>query len=101
MRRRDVVTMLFAVLLMLALAGCGNPNNVAHVQAHHIEGFWSGLWDGMTAIFAFFLNLVGLGHYNIYEVHNNGGWYNFGFLLGIGALSFGSVSGSVSVGRRS
>jgi hypothetical protein len=99
MRRHHVVTIVFAVLLMLALAGCGNPNNVAHVQAPHIKGFWSGLWDGITAIFAFFLNLLGLGHYNIYEVHNNGGWYNFGFLLGIGAFSSGSVSGSVTVAR--
>jgi hypothetical protein len=23
---------------------------------------------------------------SIYEVHNNGGWYNFGFLLGAGIV---------------
>lgn len=25
-----------------------------------------------------------------YAVNNNGGWYDFGFILGIGCLTFGS-----------
>ena len=92
MRRHHVVMLLIMVLLLLALTGCGSPDNVAHVDAPHISGFWNGLWDGFTSVIAFFLNLFGLGHYNIYEVHNNGGWYNFGFLIGIGAFSSGGTS---------
>jgi hypothetical protein len=84
------------LLLLGALAGCGGPNNVAHLHTTHIAGFWKGLWDGITAIIAFVISLFG-GHVNIYEVHNNGGWYNFGFLLGIGAFT----SGSSSVAHRS
>jgi hypothetical protein len=30
--------------------------------------------------------------YSMYEVHNNGAWYNFGFLLGAGA--WGILRGS-------
>jgi hypothetical protein len=30
----------------------------------------------------------------MYDVHNDGKWYNFGFLLGI-AVIFGAISGGV------
>jgi hypothetical protein len=33
---------------------------------------------------------------NIYEVHNSGGWYDFGFMLGIGAFG----SGASKAGKR-
>ena|ERR1035438_8212213 len=90
---KKIVLVVLAVLVVAGLTGCGGPNNVAHLHATHIAGFWKGLWDGMTSIIAFIISLFG-GHTNIYEVHNNGGWYNFGFLLGIGAFSSGVVSSS-------
>jgi hypothetical protein len=31
---------------------------------------------------------------NMYEVHNNGGWYDFGFVLGAGILTGGGASAS-------
>jgi len=31
---------------------------------------------------------------NFYEVHNNGGWYNFGFVLGAGILFGGGGKAS-------
>lgn len=36
---------------------------------------------------------------NIYDVHNNGNWYNFGFVLGAGVL-FGGGSGAGARPRR-
>lgn len=30
---------------------------------------------------------------NIYEVHNTGGWYDFGFVLGAGILLGGGAGG--------
>ncbi len=52
-------------------------------------GFWGGLWHGMIAplifIIGFFTSSVG-----IYETHNNGRWYDFGFLIGIGGSSSSS-----------
>jgi len=89
---KRLALIILVLIVAGALTGCGGPNNVAHVQATHIAGFWKGLWDGITACIAFFIALFG-GHTNIYEVHNNGGWYNFGFLLGIGAFSKGVTSG--------
>jgi len=88
------------ILMVVALAGCAAPNNVAHLHETHISGFWGGLWDGMTACLAFIIHLLG-GHTGIYEVHNDGGWYDFGFLIGIGAFTKGLTSGvGVSYQRR-
>jgi len=93
---RKLIMVALLLVLVVALTGCGGPNNVAHLQETHISGFWKGLWDGITACISFIIHLFG-GHTNIYEVHNNGGWYNFGFLLGIGAFTKGASSG-VGVG---
>jgi hypothetical protein len=37
---------------------------------------------------------------NLYEVHNNGNWYNFGFILGL-SIVFGSGSRASAPARRS
>jgi hypothetical protein len=31
---------------------------------------------------------------SVYEVHNNGGWYDFGFILGVSAFFGGGGGGS-------
>jgi len=51
-------------------------------------GFWAGFWHGNIAGITFVVSLFNKG-VSIYETHNNGGWYNFGFLLGVSSL-FGS-----------
>lgn len=57
-----------------------------------IAGFWRGLWHGLIAPFAFLTSLfkedVGL-----YEAHNNGNWYNFGYILGM-MIVLGGNSGA-------
>ena len=62
-----------------------------------MAGFWLGLWHGIivpiTFIISLFSDTVG-----IYEVHNNGGWYDFGFV--IGALVFLGGSGAGAKGAR-
>jgi hypothetical protein len=57
-----------------------------------IAGFWLGLWHGFIAPFTFIVSLFREG-VTIYEVHNNGGWYNFGYLIGISAI-FGGCGAS-------
>lgn len=76
---KKIVILIGVVLL---LSGCGgiNPNETASQSA----GFISGIWDGWTVFFAFIGKMFGY-NYNIYEVHNNGNWYNFGFLIGVGS----------------
>jgi hypothetical protein len=37
---------------------------------------------------------------NIYEVNNNGNWYNFGFMLGVAVVFSGPAGSSRAVPRR-
>ena len=44
-------------------------------------GFWAGFWHGSIMPLAFVISLF-RPEVGIYETNNNGGWYNFGFVLG-------------------
>ena len=84
---------LLAVLLVgvVALSACAaGPNNVATVNAPHIAGFWLGFRHGIICPVTFLISLFN-DNVNIYEVHNNGNWYNFGFVLGV-SIIFGGGS---------
>lgn len=80
----------------LVLAGCAaGPNDVATVGSAHQAGFWLGLWQGLISPITFLVSLFN-HHVNIYEVHNNGGWYNFGFMFGVSIIFGGSHGGSAA-----
>ena len=85
--------LLLGALFMMSCAG--GPNTAAHIAASdgNLAGFWLGLWDGMIAPITFIISLFS-NNVSFYEVHNNGGWYNFGFVLGAGILFGGSGSAS-------
>ncbi len=84
---RNVVLLLAIVLLFASCApGC---EKYVDQQA----GFWSGLWHGFISFFTFIISLFS-DNVNVYEVNNNGGWYNFGFILGISIFYGGSSKGS-------
>jgi hypothetical protein len=81
------------------MAGCAaGPNSAVHAadKAGDIAGFWLGLWHGMIVPITFIISLFS-DHVHIYEVHNNGGWYNFGFMIGAGS----SIGGGSSSATRS
>jgi len=74
-----------AVCLTLLISDCAGPNSVVGTpNARRIAGFWSGLWHGMICPIAFMISLFN-HNVSMYEVHNSGNWYNFGFILGAGA----------------
>lgn len=87
------------LLLLTACAGVAGPNNVAGVSTGHISGFWSGLWQGIIMPITFIVSLFN-HNVGIYDVHNNGNWYNFGFVLGAFVISGGAFRGSCSARRR-
>jgi hypothetical protein len=83
------------VLLLLTLSSCApGPNVQERVPAGgEIAGFWPGLWHGIIAPITFVVSLFS-DTVNVYEIHNNGNWYNFGFVLGAGVLLGGGGAGS-------
>jgi hypothetical protein len=89
---KPALTLLVLVMLVLCmLAGCAPGANVfkGTATAHGgVAGFWLGLWQGFIAPFVFVASLF-KRDLSIYEVHNNGAWYNLGYLFGL-ACFFGS-----------
>ena len=61
-------------------------------QDGKIAGFWQGVWHGIIAPFAFVVSLF-KENVGIYETHNNGRWYNFGFIFGL-MIVFGGNKGA-------
>ena len=60
----------------------GRPEQRCAGVPPHIAGFWLGLWHGLISPITFLVSLF-TSNVNIYDVHNNGDWYNFGFMLGV------------------
>ena len=85
----------------MALAGCApGPNSLEKTESEEGEvvGFWRGIWHGFIAPFAFIVSLFS-DNVNVYEAHNNGNWYNFGFMIGL-SIIFGGSGGGAARGRR-
>jgi hypothetical protein len=84
----------------LVLAACApGTNDVVASGAGEPAGFWLGLWHGLITPVTFVISLF-TDNVNIYEVHNNGNWYNFGFVLGLSVV-FGSGSRASKPAKRS
>lgn len=97
-RRYAPVFLFIAFGLVLAACAAG-PNSAAGTAAADgsVYGFWYGLWHGMIAPITFVVGLFEDG-VRVYEVHNNGNWYDLGFVLGIGGFSSSCACG-VQYGR--
>jgi hypothetical protein len=97
-RGRGVGLIAVGVAALLLLSGCvglAGPDNVADLNTTHLSGFWAGLWQGLVLPISFIISLF-TDKVSIYDVHNNGNWYDFGFVLGALVLP-GGFGGS---GRR-
>jgi len=88
-RLRIAVLVILAVLVIAACAAGPNPEVDAGPDP---AGFWLGLWQGFIAPVTFFISLF-TDNVNIYEVNNNGNWYDFGFVIGAGLLLSGGLFG--------
>ena len=86
------------LLVAFVMAGCAPGTNELvgpRTAAGGTAGFWLGLWHGVISPVTFVISLF-TRSVEIYEVHNNGGWYNFGFLLGISIIFGGSGAGGAA-----
>lgn len=64
----------------------GGSNSKFQMKGVKPAGFLVGFWHGIIAPITFVISLFA-PTVSMYETENNGGWYNFGFLLGVGAFS--------------
>lgn len=84
-RRRVYVITFVALGALLLLSSCAAGPNTAQGAIGDRAGFWLGIWHGIifpvTFVISMFTDTV-----NMYEVNNNGNWYDFGFFIGVTAL---------------
>jgi hypothetical protein len=100
MRRKTCRAALLIVVAGLVLAACAaGPNDVATTGTQHLAGFWLGLWQGLISPITFLVSLFN-DRVSIYEVHNNGGWYDFGFMVGVSTFFSGGPFGGARARSR-
>ncbi|HTN15742.1 MAG TPA: LPXTG cell wall anchor domain-containing protein [Sphingomonadaceae bacterium] len=81
------------IVAFLFLAACARqvPEAVSH--GADVPSFWWGMWHGFIFPWAWIGSLFN-PDIAVYAVPNTGGWYDFGFFLGITMLGGGSFFGS-------
>lgn len=93
---RTITTVALAAGLLLLLAACAagaNPTVGAAVPgADAPAGFLLGVWHGVILPISWIVSLF-TDTVNLYEVHNNGNWYDVGFMVGI-SMVFGGPFGA-------
>lgn len=92
------LVVIFILVLMSCTAGPNSASGVAGGDGE-LAGFLMGLWHGCISFITFVISLFN-DKVNVYEIHNNGGWYNFGFVLGIMIAYGGSGRGACKTKKR-
>jgi uncharacterized BrkB/YihY/UPF0761 family membrane protein len=90
------------LILVFILSSCvAGPNKLEKTpdEEGKVAGFWKGLWHGLIAPITFIISIFSKT-VRFYEVHNNGSWYNFGFVLGAGLFLSGGILGKSSCKKK-
>jgi len=89
--KNSIKMILLFVVVLLLFTTCAHVIPIqACVEGTKVYGFWNGLWHGIIIGITFIGSLFD-HNIAIYAVHNNGAWYNLGFLLGVGGTFGGGV----------
>ncbi|MCY1720801.1 hypothetical protein OU798_10625 [Prolixibacteraceae bacterium Z1-6] len=90
---KRLLVLVLAVAAALFFTGCATQSfkNIGDPP-----GFFKGVFHGFILLFSFIASLF--TDYEIYAFPNAGGWYNFGYLIGV-MLFFGG-GGAGAKGKR-
>jgi len=94
MKKGLIITSVIALFVIITscMPGSNELTSIPTLDGE-LAGFWSGLWHGFIVLFSFIVSLFS-DTVQVYEVHNIGGWYDFGFLLGVMIFFGGSGNGA-------
>jgi len=90
LRITSKIALIVSFCVAVLLVGCADVTPIKDCVVDNPYGFLSGLWHGIIAPVSFVGSLFS-ENIAMYAVNNNGGWYDFGFVLGAGIL-FGGGS---------
>jgi hypothetical protein len=84
-------------LLVVVVAGCaaGDSRFTTEDPAGFFMGLWHGIISMITLVVGIFTDSV-----QVYERNNTGGWYDFGFLLGVSSTWGGGSTTAYHRARR-
>ena len=75
-----LLKLVFLLSLVLLLTSCTAGN--AQFAPESPAGFFWGLWHGVISVISLIIHIFN-ENVVVYELDNTGGWYDFGFLLGV------------------
>jgi len=76
--------LLLLLVVTIVVTGFADVTSIENcIIIEHIYGFWGEVWHGLIVSFSFIGSLFS-DDIAIYAVNNTGGWYDFGFVLGLG-----------------
>lgn len=93
-----VLISLSLVVMAFVVSACtAGPSELQNVPDENgeVAGFWLGLWHGFISPFTFIFSLFN-NNIQVFDVHNNGNWYVFGFLMGASIIFGGGGGGAVA-----
>lgn len=79
---KNLALVVVAGVLLAACAAGVNPQVDVPDEGGRVAGFFMGLWHGIIMPIAFIISLF-TDRVSVYDVNNTGGWYDFGYLLGL------------------
>ncbi len=83
----------FVIIALFLFSSCADVQQIEACKTGHTYGFFGGLWHGIIAPASFVGSLFSVD-IAVWAVNNNGRWYSFGFLIGVGSLGFGGSKAS-------
>jgi hypothetical protein len=84
---------IIVIFALLIFSSCAEVQHIEACKSGHTYGFLGGFWHGIIAPASFVCSLF-MDDVAVWAVNNNGGWYTFGFLIGVGSLGFGGSKAS-------
>ena len=98
--KRSLVFVLLVIALIVIVGCAAGPNTMVDRPNEEgtVAGFWTGLWHGAIAPITFVVSLFN-DNVGMYAIHNNGGWYNAGFLFALGSVWGGGGCGARNARR--
>jgi len=99
--QKTKIVLVFTVIVFVLTSCAAGPNDLEKTpdEEGKVAGFWMGLWHGLISPITFIISVFSKS-VRFYEVHNNGTWYNFGFVLGAGLFLSGGILGKGSRKKR-
>lgn len=94
MKKYLIGGIIIIIMMSFFIACTAGPNEMENKEKEdgHVAGFFQGLWHGIISLVTLIISLFNK-NVSVYEIYNNGGWYDFGFILGM-MIIYGGSSGA-------